>query len=162
MEEENKQELVEVKEEPKQEVAEQPKQEQSSGLSENNKYSLITFILATLGLMLCHGWFIGKIRNGNYADCVSWLIAGIACAVLGIIANNRVKNLNADRQPFKTFDKFSKPVAIVDIPLGFTVAAIFIARIIYLIIFNLTKQFLKDLKRTRFDVSFFIALSLFF
>ena len=139
MEEENKQELVEVKEEPKQEVTEQPKQEQSGGLSENNKYSLITFILATLGLLLCHGWFIGKIRNGNYADCVSWVIAGIACAVLGIIANKRVKNLNADKQPFKTFDKFSKPVAIVDIPLGFTVAAIFVARIIYLIIFNLTK-----------------------
>ena len=131
MEEENKQELVEAKEE--------PKQEQSSGLSENNKYSLITFIIACVGLLLCHGWFIGKIRNGNYADCVSWLLAGIACAVLGIIANSRLKNLNADKQPFKTFDKFSKPIAIFDIPLGFTVAAIFLARIIYLIIFNLTK-----------------------
>ena len=135
MEEENKQELVEVKEESK----EEPKQEQSGGLSENNKYSLITFILATLGLLICHGWFIGKIRNGTYGDCVSWFIAGIACAVLGIIANSRVKNLKADRQPFKTFDKFSKPVAIVDIPLGFVVAAIFVARIIYLIVINLQK-----------------------
>ena len=135
MEEENKQELVEVKEEPQ----EQPKQEQSSGLSENNKYSLITFILATLGLLICHGWFIGKIWNGNYADCVSWIIAGIACGVLGLIANSRVPNLKADRQPFKTFDKFSKPVSIIDIPLGFTVAAIFTARIVYLIIINLPK-----------------------
>ena len=135
MEEENKQELVEVKEESK----EEPKQEQSGGLSENNRYSLITFILATLGLLICHGWFIGKIRNGTYGDCVSWLIAGIACAVLGIIANSRVPNLKADRQPFKTFDKFSKPIAIVDIPLGFVVAGIFVARIIYLIILNLPK-----------------------
>ena len=158
MEEENKQELVEVKEEPKQEVTEQQKQEQSSGLSENNKYSLITFILATLGLLLCHGWFIGKIRNGNYADCVSWVIAGIACAVLGIIANKRVKNLNADKQPFKTFDKFSKPVAIVDIPLGFTVAAIFVARIIYLIIFNLTKQFFKEFKKGHASCVLFLLL----
>ena len=137
MEEENKQELVEVKEEPKQE--EQPEQKQSSGLSENNKYSLITFILATLGLLICHGWFIGDIKGCGYAKCVSWVIAGIACAVLGIIANSRARNLKADRQPFKTFDKFSKPVAIVDIPLGFTVAAIFVARIIYLIIINLAK-----------------------
>ena len=140
MEEENKQELVEVKEEPKQEVTEEPKQEKSGGLSDNNRYSLITFILATLGLLICHGWFIGDIKGSGYAKCVSWTIAGIACAVLGIVANSRAKNLNADRQPFKTFDKFSKPVAIVDIPLGFTVAAIFIVRIIYLIIFNLTKN----------------------
>ena len=135
MEEENKQELVEVKEEPQ----EQPKQEQSSGLSENNKYSLITFILATLGLLICHGWFIDKIWKGNYGDCISWIIAGIACGVLGLIANSRVPNLKADRQPFKTFDKFSKPVSIIDIPLGFTVAAIFTARIVYLIIINLPK-----------------------
>ena len=133
MEEENKQELVEVKEEPKQE-------QQSSGLDENNKYSLITFIIACLGLILCHGWFIGDIKDGGYAKCVSWVIVGTACAVLGIIATSRVKNLNATKQPFKTFDKFSKPIGIVDIPLGFTVAVIFTIRIIYLVVTYLAQQ----------------------
>ena len=135
MEEENKQEVTEVKEEPKQE--EQPAEKQSGGLDEKSKYSLITFIIACIGLTLCHGWFIGDIRNGGYGQCVSWVLVGIACAVLGIIACGRLKNLNAEKQPFKMFDKFSKPVAIVDVPLGFTVAVIFIARIIYLIIINL-------------------------
>ena len=137
MEEENK---VVAEEEQKQEVAEveeEPKQEQSGCLSENNKFSLITFILACLGLMLCHGWFIGDLRTGGYGSCAWWIVAGIACAVLGIIAFGRSKKLNADRQPFKVFDKFSRIVSIVDIPLGFLTAAAFIARIIYLIIINL-------------------------
>ena len=137
MEEGNKE--VVVEEQPKQEVApkEEPKQEQSSGMGEANKYSLITFIIACIGLTICHGWFIGDLIKGGYGSCVWWIIAGVACAVLGIIAFSRVKNLKADKQPFKVFDKVSKPVAIVDIPLGFIIAASFIARIIYLIIQSL-------------------------
>ena len=136
MEEENKQELVEVNEEPK----EEPKQEQSSGLSENNKYSLVTFIIACIGLLLCHGWFANDLRTGGYGSCVWWIIIGTACGVLGIIALGRSKKLNADKQPFKAFDKVSRIVSIVDVPLGFVTVAAFIARIIYLIIINLPEQ----------------------
>ena len=103
MEEENKQEVVEVKEEPKQE---QPVEQQNSGLDEDSKYSLITFILACAGLVVCAGWIVG----------------GLACAILGLIALGRMKNCKAVRQPFRTFDRISKPVAIVDVVLGFVVS----------------------------------------
>ena len=106
MEEENKQEVVEVKEEPKQE---QPVEQQNSGLDEDSKYSLITFILACAGLVVCAGWIVG----------------GLACAILGLIALGRMKNCKAVRQPFRTFDRISKPVAIVDVVLGFVVAVVY-------------------------------------
>ena len=103
MEEEKKEELV--VEESKQEVVEAPKEEsqpQSSGLDEISKYSLISFILAVIGLSVCAGWMVGS-------------IAGI---VLGIIALIRSKKNAATKQPFKTFDRITKPVAIVSIVLG--------------------------------------------
>ena len=134
MEEENKQQEVAVVEEPQEEA--KPVEEKNNS-EDPNMYSLATFIIATVGLMLCHGWFIGDIRGCGYGTCVWWVIAGIACAVLGLVALPRVKKLNANKQPFKVFDKFSKIIAIVDVPLGFLVAAIFVARIIYLIIINL-------------------------
>ena len=111
MEEENKQEVVEVKEEPKQE---QPAEQQNSGLDEDSKYSLITFILACVGLVVCAGWIIG----------------GLACAILGLIALGRMKNCKAVRQPFRTFDRISKPVAIVDVVLGFVVAVAYTVKFI--------------------------------
>lgn len=111
MEEENKQEVVEVKEEPKQE---QPVEQQNSGLDEDSKYSLITFILACAGLVVCAGWIIG----------------GLACAILGLIALGRMKNCKAVRQPFRTFDRISKPVAIVDVVLGFVVAVVYTVKFI--------------------------------
>lgn len=98
--EENKQEVVEVKEEPKQE---QPAEQQNSGLDEDNKYALITFILCCVGFIVCGGWIVG----------------GIACAVLGIISYGRLKDSKATKQPFKGFEIASKPVAIVDIVIGF-------------------------------------------
>ena len=112
MEEENKQEVVE-EEQPKQEVAE-AKQEQNDGMDEDSKYSLITFILACAGLVVCAGWIIG----------------GLACAVLGLIALGRVKNCKAVKQPFRTFDRISKPVAIVDVILGFVVALAYTIKLI--------------------------------
>lgn len=111
MEEENKQEVVEVKEEPKQE---QPAEQQNSGLDEDSKYSLITFILACAGLVVCAGWIVG----------------GLACAILGLIALGRIKNCKAVKQPFRTFDRISKPVAIVDVVLGFVVAVAYTVKFI--------------------------------
>ena len=111
MEEENKQEVVQ-EEQPKQEVVESS--QQNEGMDEDSKYSLITFILACAGLVVCAGWIIG----------------GLACAVLGLIALGRVKNCKAIKQPFRTFDRISKPVAIVDVVLGFVVALAYTIKLI--------------------------------
>ena len=120
LEEENKQEVVE-EEQPKQEVAEANEQ-QSEGLDEDNKFSLVTFILACVGLVVCAGWIVG----------------GLACAILGLIALGRVKNCKATKQPFKVFDRISKPVAIVDVVLGFVVAIIYTIKLIIDIVQALT------------------------
>ena len=90
---EEKKEVVEIKEE-------QPAQEE--GMGENNKFSLTTFILSVVGFIVCGGWIVG----------------GIAAIVLGGISLKRLKSSNPSKQPFQTFDKVSKPVAIVDIVLG--------------------------------------------
>lgn len=111
MEEENKQEVV-IAEEPKQE---QPQAEQNQGgMDEKSKFSLITFILACVGLAVCAGWVVG----------------GIACSILGGIALGRSKQCDAVRQPFRTFDRISKPVAIVDIVLGIVVAIIYTVKFV--------------------------------
>ena len=109
MEEENKE--VVVEEQPKQEVSEQPKQEQQSGgMDEVSKYSLISFIFAVVGFAVCSGWIVGS----------------IASIVLGAIALVRSKNNAAVKQPFKTFDKITKPVAIVTIVLGAILAVVYL------------------------------------
>ena len=121
MEEENKE--VVVEEQPKQEVveAEQPKAEaqpQQSGMNDACKYVLISFILALVGLTVCPMWFLG----------------GIACAVLGVIVLIRSQTFAADKQPFRTFGKIAKPVAIVDIVFGIiSTIAYFIAFIISIV-----------------------------
>ena len=91
---EEKKEVVEIKEE-------QPAQ-QEEGMGENNKFSLTTFILSVVGFIVCGGWIVG----------------GIAAIVLGGISLKRLQSSNPSKQPFQTFDKVSKPVAIVDIVLG--------------------------------------------
>lgn len=96
MEEENKV----VEQEPVQE--EKPAEQSEGGMSENNKFSLITFILS------CVGFVVGSM----------WIIGGIAGIILGVIALKRLPNSKPDRNPFKVFDKVSKPVAIVDIVFG--------------------------------------------
>lgn len=92
MEEERK-EVVEVEEE---------RPQQQDGMGEENKHSLITFILSVIGFGLAAGFFVGA----------------IVAIVLGAIAKKRLNNSNPTRQPFKTFDRISKPVSIVDIILG--------------------------------------------
>lgn len=119
MEEEKRQEVVQ-EEQPKQEVAEA--NEQSEGMDEDSKFSLITFILSCAGLVVCAGWIIG----------------GLACAILGLIALGRVKNCKAVKQPFRTFDRISKPVAIVDVALGFVVAIAYTVKLIVDIVQALT------------------------
>ena len=102
MEEENKQEVV-VKEEPKEEKTEEAKDEQKQeSLDKVSEYSLITFILVCIGFLVCSGWIVG----------------GVACLVLGVISLMRCKNCAAVKEPYKTFDKVSFIVAIVDIVLG--------------------------------------------
>ena len=101
-EEEFEQETV-VEAEPVEEENEQPKNE---GLDEVSRYSLNTFIMVCIGLSVCNGWIIG----------------GLGCMILGIVSLRRTKYNHATRQPFKTFDKISKPVAIVDIVVGAIVA----------------------------------------
>lgn len=110
MEEENKQEVV-VAEEVKEE---QPQEHNQGGMDEKSKFSLITFILACVGLAVCAGWVVG----------------GIACSILGGIALGRTKQCDAVRQPFRTFDRISKPVAIVDIILGIVVAIIYTVKFV--------------------------------
>ena len=82
-------------------VEEQPAQ-QPQPANDPNKFSLITFILSVVGLVVCSGWIIG----------------GIAAIVLGAISLKRLPNSNPNRKPFTIFDKISKPVGIVDIILG--------------------------------------------
>lgn len=101
MEEENKV----VEEQPvaeAQPVAEEKPAEQPQQGQDPNKFSLVTFILACVGLIVCSGWIIG----------------GVAAIVLGAMSLKRLPNSNPNRQPFRTFDKVSKPVGIVDIILG--------------------------------------------
>ena len=100
MEEEKKQELAPV-EEPKQEPI-----QQSDSTDQDNTYALVTFIISCVGFVVCAGWIVG----------------GIACFVLGFIALNRSKNFKTVRQPFKTFQRVAKPVAIFDIVIGFVSA----------------------------------------
>ena len=95
MEEENK--VVEAEPVAEEKPAEQPAQQPQ----DPNKFSLITFILALVGLAVC------------YAPVGS--LAGI---ILGAMASKRLKVSNPDKNPFKVFDKVSKPVGLVDLIVG--------------------------------------------
>ena len=68
----------------------------------DNKFSLITFILAAIGFALCEGWIIG----------------GIAGVIIGCISLKRAKVAKASKNPYKVFNKISLPVSIVDIVFG--------------------------------------------
>lgn len=101
MEEENKV----VEEQPvaeAQPVAEEKPAEQPQQANDPNKFSLVTFILACVGFVAA--WM--------------WIIGGIAGIILGVMSLKRLPNSNPNKQPFRTFDKVSKPVAIVDIIAG--------------------------------------------
>ena len=110
MEEEKK-----VVEEPKAEAVEEPKQEeQSQDMTPESKNSLISFILAVVGFGLAWGWLFA-----------------IVSVVLGIVSLNFLNQnkKETEQQPYRTFGRIAKPVAIVDIALG---AVMFV---IYLIVF---------------------------
>ena len=96
MAEEEKKELVEEEAPEKEEPA---KEEQPALSEEGNKHTLITFILSVVGLVLAGGWIVGS-------------IAGL---VLGVIALKRCNGPKPTKQPFMTFRKIARPVAIVDI-----------------------------------------------
>ena len=96
MEEENK--VVEAEPVAEEKPAEQPAEQNQ----DQNKYSLVTFILACVGVVVCWGWIIG----------------GIAGIVLGAMALKRVPNCKSEQNPYRVFNKISKPVAIVDIIAG--------------------------------------------
>lgn len=100
MEEENK--VVEAEPVAEEKPAEQPQQQPAQQSQDDNKYSLITFILSMVGLLVCWGWIIG----------------GIAGIILGVMALKRVPNCKSEQNPYRVFNKISKPVAIVDIVAG--------------------------------------------
>ena len=68
----------------------------------DNKFSLITFILAAIG----------------FALCLDWIIGGIAGVIIGCISLKRAKVAKASKNPYKVFNKISLPVSIVDIVFG--------------------------------------------
>ena len=68
----------------------------------DNKFSLITFILAVIGFAVFEGWIVG----------------GIASLILGCISLKRAKVAKASKNPYKVFNKISLPVSIVDIVFG--------------------------------------------
>ena len=92
MEEENK--VVEAEQ-----PAEQPQPAQQP--EDPNKFSLITFIMALVGLAVC------------FAP-----VGSVAGVILGALSAKRLKVSNPDRNPFKVFDKVSKPVSLVDLIAG--------------------------------------------
>lgn|GEM_PF-3207403 len=100
MEEENK--VVEAEPVAEEKPAEQPQQQPAQQGQDQNKYSLVTFILAVVGFVVCWGWIIG----------------GIAGIILGAMALKRVPNCKSEQSPYRVFNKISKPVAIVDIIAG--------------------------------------------
>ena len=110
LEEELREEEV-VAEEPREEaaVAEAPK-----GGEDGDKYTLITFILSVVGFTV--GW--------------GWIVGGIAGIILCAIALKRGKaGIEPTKQPFITFKKVAKIVAIVGL-----IASI-IMTVVYTILF---------------------------
>ena len=101
-------------EEEKKEVvaAEQPQ----GGMTEQSKSALTAFILSMVGFLMSFAWLFA--------------IAGI---VLGAIALGKGKRNDPEtqQQPFKTFGRIAKPVAIVDIVLG---AIMFVVYLVVLIV----------------------------
>ena len=100
MEEENK-----VVEEAKAEEAkaEEVHEEKQEGLASNSKMALISFILSVVGFGFAWGWFAALVGTG------------LGIASLCVLKKNEPET---EQQPFKTFAKIAKPVAIVDIIAG--------------------------------------------
>ena len=95
MEEENKV----VEEQPKQE---EPKKEEG-GMSQESKNALMAFIFSVVGFGFAWGWWVALI--------------GSALGIVGLVFINKNEK-EAEKQPFKTFGKIAKPLAIADIIIG--------------------------------------------
>ena len=107
MEEEKKElEVEEVK-------AEETPAQQEGGMAQNSKFALIAFILAVVGFTFAWGWF-----------ATSWIGIGLGIASLILLKKNQPET---EQQPFKTFARIAKPVAIADIIIG---AVMFVVAII--------------------------------
>ena len=115
LEEEKVVEAEEVKEAP---VAEEPKQEQPAqqgGMQPASKNALISFILAVVGFGFAFGWWIA-----------------IVGTILGIISLVFLKkSAGVSQQPFSTFAKVARILAIIAIIVG---AIMFLVAIIYSIV----------------------------
>lgn len=94
---------------------EEPAQ-QSGGMTPQSKGALLSFIFAVVGFGFSCAW-----------------IAAFVGTVLGIVSLVLLKKNNpeTEKQPFKTFAKIAKPVAIVDIILG---AILFVIALIVMIV----------------------------
>ncbi len=109
MEEEKKE--LEAEEVKAEEVKEEPKAETA-----HFKFALISFILAVVGFSFAWGWFAALVGTG------------LGIAALIVLKKNEPAT---EQQPFKTFAKIAKPVAIVDIILG---AIMFVVALIVTIV----------------------------
>ena len=101
MEEEKKE--LEVEEVKAEEVKEEPKHEDNGGMQPNSKFALISFILAVLAFSFAWGW-LGALVG-----------VGLGIASLIVLKKNVP---GTEQQPFKTFAKIAKPVAIASIIIG--------------------------------------------
>ena len=102
MEEEKKE--LEAEEVKAEEVKEEPKHEDNGGgMQPNSKFALISFILAVLAFSFAWGW-LGALVG-----------VGLGIASLIVLKKNVP---GTEQQPFKTFAKIAKPVAIASIIIG--------------------------------------------
>ena len=113
MEEENK--VVEAEPVAEEKPAEQPAQQPAQEGQNPEKFSLVTFILACVGFTAA--WM--------------WIIGGIAGIILGVMALKRVPQCKTEKNPYRIFNKISKPVAIVAIIAGAVMTVVYT---IYLIL----------------------------
>ena len=105
-----------MEEEKKELQAEEVKAEEPKAEGVSFKPALVSFILAVVGFGVACAW-----------------IAGLGGVILGAIslAFNKKNNPPTEQQPFKTFAKIAKPVAIVDIILG---AIMFVVALLVIIL----------------------------
>ena len=120
MEEENK--VVEAEPVAEEKPAEEPKQEPAQQGQDQNKFCLVTFILAVVG----------------FAAAWMWIIGGIAGIVLGAMALKRLPNCKSEQNPYRIFNKISKPVAIVDIIAGAIMTVVYTIYLILAIVAAIT------------------------
>ena len=111
--EEEKKEVEVVEEKPENQ---EPKTQENQEMIPESKNALIAFILSVIGFGFAWAWLLS-----------------VVAVVLGIVGLNYLKmnEKETEEQPFRTFGRIAKPVAIVDIALG---AVMFVVYLIVLIV----------------------------